>query len=59
MGLARIGSDNQQIIVCTLKEMSQSELGLPLHSLIIPAKNLHPLEIEYLNHYTGTIKINL
>ncbi|CAG5106238.1 Similar to DPH5: Diphthine methyl ester synthase (Homo sapiens) [Cotesia congregata] len=48
VGLARVGSDDQQIIVCTLKEMSSVDLGPPLHSLVILAKQPHPLEIDCL-----------
>lgn len=48
VGLARIGSDSQKILACSLNEMSTTDLGPPLHCLIIPAKKLHPLEVEYL-----------
>ncbi|XP_066590625.1 diphthine methyl ester synthase [Prorops nasuta] len=51
VGLARVGSDDQQIHVCSLKEMIKTYLGGPLHSLVIPAPTLHPLEEEYLLYY--------
>lgn len=51
VGLARIGSDDQNIIVCSLQEMKKIDLGKPLHSLIIPAEKLHPLEINFLRQY--------
>lgn len=53
VGLARVGSDNQQILACSLNEMSSIDLGPPLHCLIIPATQLHPLEIEYLIQFTN------
>ncbi|XP_018804614.1 PREDICTED: diphthine methyl ester synthase [Bactrocera latifrons] len=56
VGLARVGHDNQSIIVNTLREMSQTDLGGPLHSLVIPAKEMHPLEVEFLQQYT-TLKL--
>lgn len=56
VGLARVGHDSQSIIVNTLREMSQTDLGGPLHSLVIPAKEMHPLEVEFLQQYT-TLKL--
>lgn len=47
IGLARVGHETQEIKACTLKEMKQSDLGDPLHSLIIPAE-MHPMEVEFL-----------
>lgn len=51
VGLARVGHETQAIKACTLKDMAEIDLGTPLHSLIIPAKKLHPLEIEYLQQF--------
>lgn len=51
VGLARVGHETQAIKACTLKDMAESDLGAPLHSLILPAKKLHPLEIEYLQQF--------
>lgn len=51
VGLARVGSDAQKIVCCTLEQMVNVDLGGPLHSLIIPATQLHPLEIEYLEQF--------
>ncbi|WKX97261.1 hypothetical protein Q1695_013150 [Nippostrongylus brasiliensis] len=50
VGLARVGWDNQKIVYCTLKEMSECDLGPPLHSMILPG-NMHPLEIDMLNTF--------
>lgn len=51
IGLARIGWDNQRIVACSLEKMASTDLGPPLHSLIIPATNLHPLESEFMSLY--------
>ncbi|XP_017879520.1 diphthine methyl ester synthase isoform X2 [Ceratina calcarata] len=51
VGLARVGWDNQSIEVCTLEEMARTELGPPLHCLIIPSINLHPIESALINLY--------
>jgi diphthine synthase len=52
MALARIGSDNQTIKSCKLKELLDIDLGEPLHSLIIPGK-LHPIEIEMIEIFSN------
>ncbi|XP_066249117.1 diphthine methyl ester synthase [Euwallacea similis] len=51
IGLARVGSETQKITACSLKAMTQVKLGEPLHSLIIPGPQLHPLEQEYLTKF--------
>lgn len=51
IGLSRVGHDTQKIVACSLKTMSTLDLGPPLHSLIIPANQLHDIEVEYLNQF--------
>lgn len=51
VGLARIGSETQQIVACSLREMAKFDLGGPLHSLIVVGPNLHPLESEFLEQF--------
>ncbi|XP_066149585.1 diphthine methyl ester synthase [Euwallacea fornicatus] len=51
IGLARVGSETQKIAACSLQSMTRVELGGPLHSLIIPGPELHPLEEEYLEKF--------
>lgn len=51
VGLARIGHETQQIVVCKLEEMKSYDLGPPLHSLILPHK-LDPIEKEYLQQFS-------
>uniref|UniRef100_A0A1A9WLZ1 diphthine methyl ester synthase n=1 Tax=Glossina brevipalpis TaxID=37001 RepID=A0A1A9WLZ1_9MUSC len=57
VGLARVGSETQRIVAKTLHDMASTDLGGPLHCLIIPSKELHPLEIEYLQGY-ATFKLD-
>jgi diphthine methyl ester synthase len=52
VGLARVGHDSQAIVACSLKEMKETDLGPPLHSLILPANNLHHIEKEYLQQFS-------
>uniref|UniRef100_A0A0K0DGL2 GPI alpha-1,4-mannosyltransferase I, catalytic subunit n=1 Tax=Angiostrongylus cantonensis TaxID=6313 RepID=A0A0K0DGL2_ANGCA len=55
VGLARVGWDDQKIVFCSLKEMSQYDLGPPLHCMILPGQ-MHPLEVDMLNTFKpGTV----
>ena len=48
VGLARVGRNDQTIIVDSIKNLADKHsLGEPLHSLVIAGK-LHPLEVEFL-----------
>ncbi|KAK9509756.1 hypothetical protein O3M35_006999 [Rhynocoris fuscipes] len=49
VGAARVGSENQKLICCKLNEMVKTDLGAPLHSLVIVG-DVHPLEEEYLQY---------
>ncbi|KAK5647627.1 hypothetical protein RI129_002519 [Pyrocoelia pectoralis] len=51
IGLARVGSETQEIAACAISHMTEVDLGPPLHSLIIPSSVLHPLEEEYINQF--------
>lgn len=53
VGLARVGSEDQRIFASSLKEMTTSDLGPPLHSMVVPSPTLHPLESEFLAQYMG------
>ncbi|KAG6449991.1 diphthine methyl ester synthase [Manduca sexta] len=51
VGLCRVGAPDQKIAVSSIEAMQQCDLGPPLHSLVIPAPNLHPLELDYLAQF--------
>lgn len=51
VGLARVGADDQKIVACSLEKMTSIDLGAPLHSMVIAAPSLHPLEEEYLEQF--------
>ncbi|XP_075147815.1 diphthine methyl ester synthase [Haematobia irritans] len=57
VGLARVGHDNQRIVVSTLRDMASTDMGGPLHSIVIPAKEMHPLEVEFLQQFAATLKL--
>ena len=47
IGLARVGAEDQKVVVGTLQQLTSVDLGGPLHSLIIPG-DMHPLELDML-----------
>ncbi|XP_034834317.1 diphthine methyl ester synthase isoform X1 [Maniola hyperantus] len=51
IGLSRVGAPDQKIVAMSLEVMQNYDLGAPLHSLVIPAPVLHPLEIDYLTQF--------
>lgn len=51
IGLARVGSDQQNIEAATIKEMREIDLGGPLHSLVIPGPDPHPLELDFVQQF--------
>lgn len=50
VGVARVGSDEQEIRVGSLTQMSSVDLGAPLHSLVIVGRT-HPLERDLLSQF--------
>lgn len=51
IGLARVGCDDENIVACSLKKMTEVDLGAPLHCMVIAAPTLHPLELEYVEQF--------
>lgn len=50
VAVARVGSDTQLIKAGSLKQMSETDMGDPLHSLLIPG-HMHPLEWDYVRQF--------
>ncbi|XP_071952725.1 diphthine methyl ester synthase-like isoform X2 [Antedon mediterranea] len=50
VGVARVGSQDQQVVSGTLKDLMEVDLGGPLHSLVI-AGDMHPIELEMLREF--------
>ncbi|MFT4312920.1 MAG: diphthine synthase [Candidatus Woesearchaeota archaeon] len=51
IGVARLGQETQKIVFGTVEELQTIHFGEPLHSLIIPAQNMHFHEEEMLELY--------
>ncbi|XP_055886391.1 diphthine methyl ester synthase-like isoform X1 [Biomphalaria glabrata] len=56
VAVARVGSQDQKIVAATLEEMSTTDMGTPLHSLVIPG-DMHPLERQMLLLFAESEKI--
>jgi diphthine synthase len=51
VGVARLGSEDQQIVAGTLEELSEVDLGRPLHSLLLCGKKMHEMEWEFVREF--------
>lgn len=51
VGVARVGSRDQQVAAGTLEQLSEVELGPPLHSLVLLGRRTHDLEREFLRNF--------
>ncbi|OLQ17530.1 diphthine synthase [Cryptosporidium hominis] len=51
IGVARIGSSDQKIVSGTLSELSDTDFGNPLHSLVICHPDLHLIEQRFFEIY--------
>uniref|UniRef100_A0A1I8AV88 diphthine methyl ester synthase n=1 Tax=Steinernema glaseri TaxID=37863 RepID=A0A1I8AV88_9BILA len=50
VGLARVGWEDQRIVYCSLRQMAETDMGLPLHCLCIPG-TVHHMEMDMLNTF--------
>jgi diphthine methyl ester synthase len=48
IGAARVGAKEQRMVCGTLKELSEVDLGPPLHSLVLLGKRTHELERDFI-----------
>ncbi|GAO51942.1 Diphthine synthase [Saitoella complicata NRRL Y-17804] len=51
IGVSRIGSHDQRIVTGTLQELSEADLGPPLHSLVLLGSRVHELEVDYIRAF--------
>lgn len=51
VGLARVGCKDQLVRAGKMRELLDVDFGKPLHSLIIPAPDIHELELKMLSYY--------
>lgn len=51
VGAARVGAEDQKLVVGTLKELSDVEMGKPLHSLVLLGGKTHDLERDFVREF--------
>ena len=58
IAMARVGADTQTIVAGTLAQMKTVDVGGPLHSMVMCAEELHPIELEMYEFYClkGSVK---
>lgn len=51
VGIARLGQKDQVIVAAPLEKLVDYDFGKPLHSLVIPAREMHFHEKEVLDQF--------
>jgi len=51
IGAARVGANEQKMVVGTLKELCSADLGPPLHSLVLLGSRRHELERDFIRPF--------
>ncbi|MCJ1479769.1 diphthine synthase [Lambiella insularis] len=51
IGVARVGADNQRMTSGSLQQLTEVEMGGPLHSLVLLGKRTHDLEREFIRDF--------
>lgn len=57
IGAARVGADDQKIVVGTLQQLTNSNPGAPLHSLVLIGRRTHDLEREFIREHAVNVEI--
>lgn len=51
VGVARVGAKDQKIAAGTLQQLSESDVGPPLHSLVLLGRRTHDLERVFIREF--------
>lgn len=51
IGAARVGAPDQKLVAGTLNELTEVDMGSPLHSLVLLGKRTHDLEKDYIEEF--------
>jgi diphthine methyl ester synthase len=51
IGTARVGAPEQKLVAGTLKELTEADLGPPLHSLVLLGRKTHDLEKDFIREF--------
>lgn len=52
VGVARLGAHGQRMAAGTLKQLTEVDLGPPLHSLVLLGRRAHDMERDYIREYS-------
>jgi len=51
IGAARVGGPDQKLVVGTLRELTQVDMGRPLHCLVLIGRRTHDMEKDFIRHF--------
>jgi len=51
VGVARVGAEDQEIVTGTLEQLSEVDMGRPLHSLVLVGKKMHEMEMDFIREF--------
>ncbi|KAL2003152.1 hypothetical protein VTN02DRAFT_4847 [Thermoascus thermophilus] len=51
VGAARVGAADQKLVAGTLKELTEVDMGPPLHSLVLLGRRTHDLERDFIREF--------
>jgi diphthine synthase len=51
VAVARVGALDQKIVAGTLQQLTEVDMGSPLHSLVLLGRRVHDLERDYIREY--------
>jgi diphthine synthase len=57
VGVARIGADDQKLVAGTLRQLCETDLGPPLHSLVLLGRRTHDLEREFIADFAADLQV--
>ncbi|KZF25164.1 Diphthine synthase [Xylona heveae TC161] len=57
VGAARVGAPNQRLAAGTLKQLAETDLGQPLHSLVLLGSRVHDLERDYIREFAVDVAV--
>ncbi|MCJ1310659.1 diphthine synthase [Agyrium rufum] len=56
IGVARVGAEDQKIVAGTLEELSEADLGEPLHSVVLLGRRTHDLERDFVRDFAVDVE---
>ncbi|KAK5005452.1 diphthine synthase [Cryomyces antarcticus] len=56
-GVARAGSEDEQIVVGTLSQLCEVDMGRPLHSVVLLGQRTHDMEREFIREFAVDLDV--